>query len=143
MFTEIDSLVKRVGERVQDPQRFVDEWPGADDVPYPPTTNENVDRVEERIGFHIPTLLRRLYTEVANGGFGPAYGIVGIDGRGVDEELDDLETLYRAHQADSWRCEYPTWPSQYLRVVYLGCFIYVTVDATTGDKPLYHLEPNN
>lgn len=32
------------------------------------------------IGYPLPSLLRRLYTEVANGGFGPMSGIVGVRG---------------------------------------------------------------
>lgn len=37
-----------------------------------------VEDAEDRIGFAIPPLLRRLYLEVANGGFGPRGDMVGV-----------------------------------------------------------------
>lgn len=36
-------------------------------------------RAEARLGFALPTSLRRLYAEVANGGFGPGGGLLAID----------------------------------------------------------------
>ncbi|MDX6329418.1 MAG: hypothetical protein QOI83_1801 [Streptomycetaceae bacterium] len=39
-------------------------------------TPEAVAEAEEVIGFPLPPLLRRLYLEVANGGFGPDEGIL-------------------------------------------------------------------
>lgn len=38
------------------------------------------------MGCRLPELLRRLYTEVANGGFGPMYGILGITRSGQHDE---------------------------------------------------------
>jgi hypothetical protein len=39
-----------------------------------------VAEVEEVIGYPLPPLLRRLYLQVANGGFGPQGGIIGVSG---------------------------------------------------------------
>jgi len=50
---------------------------------YPPASEELVERSENELGFVLPPLLRALYLEVANGGFGPVSGIRGIlDGYG-------------------------------------------------------------
>jgi hypothetical protein len=38
--------------------------------PFPPATAAEVDKAERRLGYALPTILRRLYTEVADGGFG-------------------------------------------------------------------------
>ncbi|MCW2912931.1 MAG: hypothetical protein JWN52_999 [Actinomycetia bacterium] len=46
--------------------------------PYPPVTASELLTAEQRMGCRLPELLRRLYTEVANGGFGPMPGILGI-----------------------------------------------------------------
>lgn len=32
------------------------------------------------LGFPLPPLLRALYTQLANGGFGPMYGLLGLAG---------------------------------------------------------------
>src|SRR5262245_5745047 len=43
----------------------------------PPCDDEVVDATEAALGVTLPSLLRRLYTEVGDGGFGPGDGIVG------------------------------------------------------------------
>ncbi|MEV1204449.1 hypothetical protein [Microbispora rosea] len=42
----------------------------------PPVSPDVVDEAERVIGHSLPPLLRRLYLEVANGGFGPGRGIL-------------------------------------------------------------------
>lgn len=39
---------------------------------FPPAKAAEVDEAERRLGYALPPLLRRLYTEVADGGFGHA-----------------------------------------------------------------------
>jgi hypothetical protein len=49
--------------------------------PLPPLTPAPLDAVEEieaLAGRPLPPLLRRLYLEVGNGGFGPGYGLLGL-----------------------------------------------------------------
>lgn len=50
------------------------------DFRYPPATEKQLAETERLLGFALPDVLRALYAEVANGGFGPAYGIVGAAG---------------------------------------------------------------
>lgn len=47
---------------------------------FPPATEEQLSRTEEVMGFSHPPLLRALYLQVANGGFGPGTGIIGAFG---------------------------------------------------------------
>ena len=47
---------------------------------FPPATEEQLARTEEVMGFAHPPLLRALYLQVANGGFGPGTGIIGAFG---------------------------------------------------------------
>jgi hypothetical protein len=58
-------------------------WPGQRKI-YPPTTISVVEATEKELGFRLPSLLSQLYTEVANGGFGPGYGIYGLEGGYAD-----------------------------------------------------------
>lgn len=138
----MEDLIARIRERVQDTERFIDDDPGTSDFPYPPAATVAIETAELKLGFRIPEILRQLYAQVANGGFGPVYGIVGVCGCGVDEDRDDLETLYAAHSTLRWLEAYPTWPPRMLRVVYLGCCMYVAVDASSDDLPLFVFEPN-
>ena len=47
---------------------------------YPPATEQQLLATEAALGFTLPTALRNLYTQVANGGFGPGFGILGTIG---------------------------------------------------------------
>ena len=59
-----------------------------------PATPEALDAAEARMGVTIPPLLRRLYAEVANGGFGPGSGIIGIEGGWTDDHGRTIEDLF-------------------------------------------------
>jgi hypothetical protein len=43
-----------------------------------PVTEEALQETERRLGHELPTILRTVYTTVANGGFGPGYGLLGL-----------------------------------------------------------------
>jgi hypothetical protein len=47
---------------------------------FPPVTEEQLRRTEDTMGFAHPPLLRTLYLQLANGGFGPGNGITGAFG---------------------------------------------------------------
>ncbi|MEU9045637.1 MULTISPECIES: hypothetical protein [unclassified Kitasatospora] len=53
----------------------------------PPAPHEAVAEAEHVIGFACPPLLRRLYTEVSNGGFGPLDGVLPVDVGQRDEHI--------------------------------------------------------
>ena len=40
---------------------------------------------ERRLGFRLPLLMKRLYREIGNGGFGPGYGLIGLSGGALDD----------------------------------------------------------
>jgi hypothetical protein len=50
----------------------------------PPATLDAVRTAEESLGFRFPSFLSRLWTEIANDGFGPGDGIFGVDGGWAD-----------------------------------------------------------
>lgn len=90
-------IIAAIRQRLADPERVIDA--GAADQ-NPPTTMAKVDAAEEALGFPIPAILRRLYTEVANGHFGPGYGLVGVDDCGTDERRNDIVALYRGQSSE-------------------------------------------
>jgi hypothetical protein len=53
--------------------------------PPPPASPEAVEEAQVMVGYPLPGLLRRLYLEVGNGGFGPGYGILGVRGGHGDD----------------------------------------------------------
>jgi hypothetical protein len=76
-----DPLFDRIRELRLDPNRRTsiskfeyDIFPLA-----PPVPVKVLEDAERRLGFPLPPLLRRLYTEIGNGGFGPGHGLAQYD----------------------------------------------------------------
>ncbi|MER5217892.1 SMI1/KNR4 family protein [Streptomyces sp. NPDC002838] len=63
--------------------------------PPAPATPAAITEAEQTIGFPLPPLLRRLYLEVANGGFGPAEGILDVSGGAPQGDWNDLAEIYQ------------------------------------------------
>jgi len=85
---------------------------------------------EAELGVRFPALLRRLYTEVANGGFGPASGLVGLRGGATTSSGSSVEDLYAEmleakEQHDAWE-----WPRSLVPVCDLSG-VYACVDCAT------------
>ncbi len=83
---------------------------------------------ERDLGFDIPVVLKRVYREIGNGGFGPGNGgtIVGVRG-GYESNFCDLVSTYRefveASQTIGW-----TWRVGMLPFCEWGCNIFTCVD---------------
>jgi hypothetical protein len=48
-------------------------------VQYPCVEKETIAIAESDLGFRMPHLLRAVYMTVANGGFGPGFGLIGLE----------------------------------------------------------------
>jgi hypothetical protein len=101
----------------------------------PPLTPASPDAVEEAeglLGHRLPLLLRRLYLEVGNGGFGPGYGILGVRGGHGDDYHHTAVDLHRA------------WSSvpALLPVCYWGCAIYSLIDCADREARMWARDPN-
>jgi hypothetical protein len=77
---------------------------------YPPASAEQLLATEEALGFPLPPVLRALYAEVANGGFGFGYGlrgaIGGFDESGFGSIVDHTWTSGSAGETLPW-CDKP------------------------------------
>lgn len=62
-----------------------------------PATEQQIRETEQQLGFPLPQLLRLLYTQIANGGFGPGFGIIGaVNGYlGVDHIPGSIARRYQ------------------------------------------------
>ena len=110
--------------------------------PVPPATPKALQAAERALGFPLPKLLRAIYSTVANGGFGPEYGIVGTRG-GFQLNRHSLESWYRELlQLDKdnplWR-----WPPRLLPLADYGCGMWACVDCAAERLPMILWDPNN
>lgn len=52
-----------------------------------------VESAEAKMGLGLPPLLRELYTQVGNGGFGPGYGVFGLEGGYTDPQIISTDII--------------------------------------------------
>ncbi|GEJ99353.1 hypothetical protein TNCT1_16300 [Streptomyces sp. 1-11] len=88
-----------------------------------PASPKAVAEAERVIGFPVPPLLRRLYTEVANGGFGPGEGVLGVSGGRPQGNFCDIAELYQDGPDPSGRV-----PAGLVLIYDWGCTIWSLVD---------------
>ena len=77
----MQDLIEQIRQRLDANRRRLAELPAKYRHPgYPPVGAPTVSAAESRLGFSLPPLLRELYLEVGNGGFGPSLGLFGLEG---------------------------------------------------------------
>ena len=114
---------------------------------YAPSRLKPADAVEiandeRRLGFPFPPLMKRLYAEIGNGGFGPGYGLIGLT-NGVPDDLGQTvpvvyEQLRGARSTEpGW-----DWPGGLLPICHWGCAIMSCVDCADGEFRMRIFDPN-
>ncbi len=103
---------------------------------HPPAAQDEVERAEAALGLPLPEPLRDLYLLVGNGGFGPGYGLLGLDGGATDDLGKTALGTYEAFMEpdpDAPPGAGPWWESASLPLCYWGCSVYTAVDCRTPD----------
>lgn len=116
---------------------------------FPPATEEQLAQSEEILEFSLPPALRALFATVANGGFGPGYGIPGaVGGFGPGDGVYDivqgfylfcdesrqvpLEAYAESPGSQHFNLPNDCWPERVLPLCSWGCAMYDFIDADTG-----------
>lgn len=100
----------------------------------PTAPADAVAEAENLIGYRLPPLLRRLYLEAGNGGFGPGYGILGLrDGHRGDTRRTALGLYREAHGTSSTGWSFL--PASLLPICHWGCGIYSFTDCPQPQGP--------
>jgi len=128
---------------------------------FPRITKDIIEKAEIRLGFRFPELLRQMYLQVGNGGFGPGYGILGLedgyrdrddiaihDGSGVDlvqlyfsfrgagGSLSELEHNFDLGTNLYVEAETFVWFDKLLPICNWGCWQISCVDCAKTDFPV-------
>jgi len=109
---------------------------------FSPIQTREIVRIEKVLGFTLPIILTRIYTEIANGGFGPAYGLMGLKGGMLDDMGKDVLTLYLSFIKERSSDPHWYWPEKLLPLGYFGCGMYYCVDCSEDKLPVKWFEPN-
>lgn len=141
------------GPDAENPTTYGGDWsdPRTRRFAYLPATEEQLAATEAHLRKPLPPALRALYANVANGGFGPAYGIVGCLGGAPSESIarDGLDrTLAATLTHSAWRfpiqaahaaerhpdryIECAVEPDDWVSLCHWGCGIFSDLDLWTG-----------
>jgi hypothetical protein len=108
----------------------------------PPANSATLDSDEKALGFALPPLLRRIYLEIGNGGFGPGYGLIGISGGTPDDSGKTVPAYYRLFRSRRTEDQTWSWPEGLLVICHWGCSIYSCVDCLHPRFRMRVFDPN-
>ena len=130
-------LLENLRQRAKDAQTATDDGAGIKDfVPLPPVSAETIAVAENLLGFRLPPLLIDIYTQVANGGVGPGYGLFRLHDKPRTGDL--VETYQYMKGTDpKWK-----WPDGLLPVFSHGCGMYECLDCTCAHAPVIWHNPD-
>jgi hypothetical protein len=109
------TLIKAVKERAHNPKRFVD-LPDIGNKRHelpPPVSPAELSQAKQRLGFQLTGLLRSLYLQVGNGGFGLGYGLLAVNRNGARNAALNLVDWY-LEEVNFVHPDYPPWPRFYI-----------------------------
>jgi len=104
-----------------------------------PATEEAVLEAEAAIGFPIPQILRRVYLEVANGGFGPRFDVMGVRGHNyfVGGDYADIVECYGSPDTND-----PFPMSGKVWLLDWGCALWSLCDFSTPEGMMWGWDPH-
>ena len=109
---------------------------------YPAPTQQEIAEAERVIGFRLPPALTEIYASRGNGGFGPDYGLLGINSGHVTDQGDTALSLYRLLNSPDSENPNWVWPKHLLPILHLGCAIHYCIDLVTPGNPVIQFDPN-
>ena len=98
----------------------------------PPISAAALAKVEQELGYSLPPLLRRVYTEIGDGWFGPGCGFQGAISGHFHEDEDKRATLAEGYHVNHKH----EWPDGLVPLVHWGCGIFSCVDCTSPSFPM-------
>jgi hypothetical protein len=133
--TESEQLLARVADKA----RTIRPW-GWASLPGP-VDAATLSSAETALGFRLPPLLADLYLRIADGGFGPEYGLLPLlDSPPAGEPAAVVQYLEN-RKSGSKDPDWP-WPEGVLPISHWGCAMYACVDCHSPEATVLLFEPN-
>lgn len=112
-------LLKKIQSRALNPHTRIDMDIGVHELP-PILSEENIQQFENKIGYVLPDILKQLFLQIGNGGFGPGYGLFPL--------ISDKEENMLDFSQDFVSCGFEFWKPSHIPLVHWGCGIYTFMD---------------
>ena len=132
-----EALVRRFQERIRHEPTVDFTWWDPPIRPRPPVTPEALAEAEAQLGFPLPPLLRALYTQVGDGGYGPGGGLhylLGDDWSLVAQA--EWKYVAAAAEGDPW------WPPRLVAFVSWGGHEVSCVDCSGPPYRVWFYDPD-
>ena len=100
----------------------------------------DISHDETRLGFPFPPLMKRIYTEIGNGGFGPGYGLTGLTHGAPDDTGQTAPAIYEVFRSPG--ASELNWPIGLLPICHWGCGIVSCVDCIDPNFRMRIFDPN-
>lgn len=128
--TEVTELLSRVARALPEGH------PG-------PARPEKLELLEAEAGNPLPDLMRRIYLELADGGWGPAYGVLGVDSGHTDDLGGRLADVYRTwHETKDPMPSALSLPRSWVPFLHAGCAMHFCVETSNPDGEVLLFDPN-
>src|SRR2546427_887174 len=129
-----DELLTRVLARASDLATIHDNtkyWTAVPKI-HPQASPEQIATTEAAVGFELPQLLKEILVRIGNGGFGPGYGLIGVQGGYADFKGEHLAELGQ---------ELGALDRKILPICNWGCGIYSCLDCSKPETPVSTFNP--
>jgi hypothetical protein len=137
-----DLLIARIARRAANPDTQVDMECVAQPSIAPALRNVDAKQSERELGFALPELLKIVYEQVGNGGFGPGYGLMGVRSGATDDQGQDAVDAYRTYSSPDPDDPTWIWREGLLPVCHWGCAIYSCIDCKNAEFAVVTFDPN-
>lgn len=134
------SIIKQLRERLITSSSTKDPM-GRSFAPSDPASSDAASSCELTMGHELPPVLRDIYLIVANGGFGPGYGVMGLEGGFTDDLGRSAESLYSLFREPDPEDPEWKWSKSWLPFCHWGCGVYSVVDCV-APYPVIFVDPS-
>jgi len=100
----------------------------------------DISNDEERLGFLFPPLMKRIYAEIGNEGFGPGYGLTGLTNGAPDDTGKTAPATYEVFRSRD--ASELNWPMGLLPICHWGCGIVSCIDCIDPNFRMRIFDPN-
>lgn len=136
-----DELIVTVRARALDALHRHDFADVTEDELPPVASLHALRRAETKLGVQLVPFLARLYREVANGAFGPGYGILRLPSEGGwDTDKQELLTNTQDLLREQFAAEGRDWPATIVPLCEWGSGVWSCVDCNSGDGAILTLD---
>lgn len=130
-----DKLLDSVRERCLDPKTRTEITMRHSATGYGKASARALESAASDLGVPLPHLVRRLYAEVENGGFGPGAGLLGVEGGYAELDGLTLGPFYKRMREQGW-------PENIIPLVDMGSGVWAGVDGRATHDSLLIVDIN-